>query len=173
MLTVEYGERKFDRLAWDAIDRGEPLDVVVRGWRVWILRRSMPLCAAFFGRERRSGPHTPRREAARGAVWLVQPMAARDLQSRDHRWDDSRVARKGGSDPGVVQAAPTLTSAYTLMAPRSSASRSIAPAGCTRRRSTVGAGRALLARAQVMEAGYEGYMAKDESSGYVGGPMRR
>jgi len=58
VLTVEYGDRKFDRLAWDAIDRGEPLDVVVRGWRVPILRRSMPLCEASFGRERRSGSHT-------------------------------------------------------------------------------------------------------------------
>ena len=58
MLTVEYSVRNFD-LAWDAIDRGEPLDVIVRGWRVPILRRSMPLCAVFFGRERRSGRHTP------------------------------------------------------------------------------------------------------------------
>jgi hypothetical protein len=57
VLTVEHGDRKFDRLTWDAIDRGEPLDVVVRGWRVPILRRSMPLCEAFFGLARRSGPH--------------------------------------------------------------------------------------------------------------------
>jgi hypothetical protein len=35
-----------------------PLDMVVRGWRVPILRRPMPLCEAFFGCEHRSGPHT-------------------------------------------------------------------------------------------------------------------
>jgi hypothetical protein len=58
VLTFEYDVRNFDR-AWDAVDRGEPFDVIVRGWRVPILRRSMPLCEVFFGRERRSGPHTP------------------------------------------------------------------------------------------------------------------
>jgi hypothetical protein len=57
LLIVEYSGHDFDS-AWDAIGRGEPLDVIVRGWRVPILRRSMPLCEAFFGRERRLGPHT-------------------------------------------------------------------------------------------------------------------
>jgi hypothetical protein len=90
LLTVEYNARNFDR-AWEAIDRGEPLDVVVRGWRVPILRRSVPLCEAFFGRERRSGAHTTG-EAPR-AVWLVQRMVARHLQPRDHCRDDGTVAR--------------------------------------------------------------------------------
>lgn len=58
MLTVEYSARDFDDVAWDAIDRGEPVDVVVRGWRVPIIRRSMPLCEAFFGRARRAGRHS-------------------------------------------------------------------------------------------------------------------
>ncbi len=59
MLTVEYNARDFDNLAWDAIDRGEQVDIVVRGWRVPIVRRSMPLCETFFGRARRSGLHRP------------------------------------------------------------------------------------------------------------------
>jgi hypothetical protein len=57
LLTVEYNARNFD-LAWEAVERGQPLDVVARGWRVPILRRSMPLCVAFFGRQRRASPHT-------------------------------------------------------------------------------------------------------------------
>jgi len=58
VLTFEYEVRNFD-LAWNAVDRVEPFDVIVRGWRAPILRRSIPLCEVFFGRERRSGPHTP------------------------------------------------------------------------------------------------------------------
>jgi hypothetical protein len=57
VLTVQYGAHNFDDLAWRAIDRGEPLEVIVRGWRVPFVRRSMPLCEVFFGRERRSGRH--------------------------------------------------------------------------------------------------------------------
>jgi hypothetical protein len=57
VLTVQDSARNLDQ-AWDAIDRGEPLDVVVRGWRLSIVRRVMPLCEAFFGRERRLGHHT-------------------------------------------------------------------------------------------------------------------
>src|SRR5690242_9026385 len=59
LLTVAYNARNFDR-AWDAVDRGEPLDVIVRGWRVRTVHRAMPLCVAFFGPDRRDGPHTAR-----------------------------------------------------------------------------------------------------------------
>jgi len=107
MLTVEYSGRNFDS-AWDAIDRGEALDVVVRGWRVPILRRSLPLCAVFFGRERRLNHHRPTK-ILHWALRLVQPVVARDLQPRDDCWDDGTVARDRRGDHRVVQAALTVT----------------------------------------------------------------
>src|SRR5262249_58965901 len=80
MLTVEYSGSNFDS-AWDAIDRGEALDVVVRGWRVPILRRSLPLCAVFFGRERRLNHHRPT-EILR--IWLFGSVCPRVVLVFNH-----------------------------------------------------------------------------------------
>jgi hypothetical protein len=58
VLTLEYSARDAYEQAWSAIDRGEAVDIVVRGWRVPILRRSRPLFEEFFGLERRSARHS-------------------------------------------------------------------------------------------------------------------
>jgi hypothetical protein len=72
-VTVEYGARDFDNQAWSAIDRGEAVDIVVRGWRAPIVRRSLPLCEAFFGRERSSGRHSLRNIVRLGLYGWFSP----------------------------------------------------------------------------------------------------
>jgi len=54
MVTIEYSSGDFETVAWPAIKRGEAVDVIVRGWRVVILRRSLPLWEIFFGPRRRA-----------------------------------------------------------------------------------------------------------------------
>ena len=76
----------------------------------------MPLCEAFFGRERRSGPHTlgeKLRVALYGwfSPWLLGIYNHAIIAGMTAQW------RNGGCDSRVVQAALTVTSAYTPMAP--------------------------------------------------------
>jgi hypothetical protein len=47
-ISVAYSLRNADDVAWAAIDRSEPVDIVVEGWRVAFVKRSLPLCELFF-----------------------------------------------------------------------------------------------------------------------------
>jgi hypothetical protein len=49
MVTVDYQQSDFCTAAWAALDRREPLDVIIPGWRVEILRRCLPLWMVSLG----------------------------------------------------------------------------------------------------------------------------
>lgn len=58
VTTIEYSDRNVVDKAWKALDQRLAVDIIVRGWRVALVRRAMPLCPVFFGCGRPSARHT-------------------------------------------------------------------------------------------------------------------
>jgi hypothetical protein len=56
--TIEYRDRDVLDEAFFAIDQRLTVDIIVRGWRVPLVRRAMPLCEAIFGARSRGERHT-------------------------------------------------------------------------------------------------------------------
>src|SRR5262245_44819851 len=53
MLVLEYASKDVDRNAWSAIDRKEPLQLIVRGNKRAALKRALPFYQEYFDARRR------------------------------------------------------------------------------------------------------------------------
>ena len=56
MLALDYQQENFSDVAWDAIDRGEPFEVVITGKKIKILRKFIVLFLKYEEAKRRRHP---------------------------------------------------------------------------------------------------------------------
>jgi hypothetical protein len=76
-VRIEYPRDDALSTAWAAIDRGEPVEMVIRSpWRVRLARKALPLCRFFFESSERPWRTLPNLLAFAVYGWPLAPLLA-------------------------------------------------------------------------------------------------